>query len=74
MITAWEMIKKATTRDELLKAVIEELHVRAWQETAFMDRLVKTKTERKAKEHAAAALECLAKHLTELTETEGVKA
>jgi hypothetical protein len=74
MERAWEKIKKATTRDELLTGIIEELHVRAWQETAFMDRLAKSKTKRIAKEHAAAALECLAKHLTELTESAEVKA
>ena len=63
MNTAWEKVQSAVTVQELRAAVIEELRVRAWQETAFMERLAKSKKERESRQHAARALENLAADL-----------
>ena len=65
VITTWEKIQGATTVDELRQAFIEELRLRAWQETAFMERLAKSKKEREARQHAATALERLANQLSD---------
>jgi hypothetical protein len=60
---AWDRMAKATTLNEFRKEIIEVLRVRAWEETAFMDRLVKTKKGREARQHAARSLEILANYV-----------
>lgn len=57
---AWDRMAKATTLNEFRKEIIEVLRVRAWEETAFMDRLVKSKKECEARQHAAGVLKNLA--------------
>jgi hypothetical protein len=74
MENSWDKVQKATTPNELRRAIVEELHLRAWQERAGATIGRTTKEYRTSHEHAAKALECLAKHLTELTESAEVKA
>ena len=56
----WDKIQDATTPNELRKAIVEELHLRAWQERAASSIGRTTKAKRAEAEHAAIALENLA--------------
>ena len=60
----WDKIQDATTPNELRKAIVEELHLRAWQERAASSIGRTTKAKRAEAEHAAIALENLAADLT----------
>ena len=61
---AFDHICKATTPNELRKVIVEELHLRAWQERASA-RIGRTNKRTIAEhEHSAFALECLAASLT----------
>ena len=67
---AWDTICNATTPQELMAGIIEELELRAWQERAGATIGRTTKSYRDAHEHAAHALECLANHLKSIDEDE----
>ena len=56
-------ITKATTLEQLRDEIAEMANHYAWQETAFMDRLVKSKKAQQACVHAADALKTLAIHI-----------
>jgi hypothetical protein len=66
IISSWSKVQNAATTNELKKAIIEELHLRAWQERTSATIGRTTKTKRAAAEHAAFALEILAQHLTDI--------
>ena len=69
---SWDKVQDAATLNELREGIVEELHLRAWQERASAS-IGRTNKQRTAEaEHAAHALESLAADLTNIGTTRAV--